>query len=260
MTLLAVDDLAVSFGGLLALRGVSLHVERGESVSVLGANGAGKTTLLRALMGRVPCARGSVRWNGEDIANAPTDALVGRGLALCPEGRQLFAGMSVEDNLLLGAYLAPSQEARRRLEDIYARFALLRERRRDLAGGFSGGEQQLIAIGRALMAQPQLLLLDEPSSGLSPVAIRQVRDILIQVKSAGMAILLVEQNVPLAVEMSQRCYLLNRGLIEAAGATADLMQDPVLADAYLGGAHEPLPAPAPARANGDRISEQGRMT
>ncbi len=238
MALLDVTDLAVSFGGVVALRGVSLHVERGETVSVLGANGAGKSTLLRALMGRARCAGGTVRWNGEDIANAETDALVGRGLALCPEGRQLFPAMSVEDNLLLGAYLAPNREARRRLDDVYRRFPLLRDRRRDLAGGFSGGEQQLIAIGRALMSQPQLLLMDEPSSGLSPIAIRQVRDILLQVRGDGMAILLVEQNVRLAVEMSQRCYLLNRGVIEATGATSDLMQDPVLADAYLGGAGE----------------------
>jgi branched-chain amino acid transport system ATP-binding protein len=238
VALLDVTDLAVSFGGVVALRGVSLHVERGETVSVLGANGAGKSTLLRALMGRARCAGGTVRWNGEDIANAETDALVGRGLALCPEGRQLFPAMSVEDNLLLGAYLAPNREARRRLDDVYRRFPLLRDRRRDLAGGFSGGEQQLIAIGRALMSQPQLLLMDEPSSGLSPIAIRQVRDILLQVRGDGMAILLVEQNVRLAVEMSQRCYLLNRGVIEATGATSDLMQDPVLADAYLGGAGE----------------------
>jgi branched-chain amino acid transport system ATP-binding protein len=235
MALLDVTDLAVSFGGAPALRGVSLHVERGESVAVLGANGAGKSTLLRALMGRVRCAGGTVRWDGEDITNAASDALVGRGLALCPEGRQLFPAMSVEDNLLLGAYLAPRREVQQRVDDIYRRFPLLRERRRELAGGFSGGEQQLIAIGRALMSKPRLLLMDEPSSGLSPIAVGRVRDILLQVRDTGMAILLVEQNVRLAVEISQRCYVLNRGLVEAAGATADLVQDPALADAYLGG-------------------------
>jgi branched-chain amino acid transport system ATP-binding protein len=181
-----------------------------------------------------------VRWEGKDVANAPTDALVAHGLALCPEGRQLFPAMSVEDNLLLGAYLAPGREVRRRLDDVYGRFPLLRQRRRDLAGGFSGGEQQLIAIGRALMSQPRLLLMDEPSSGLSPIAIGQVRDLLLQVRDAGMAILLVEQNVRLAIEMSQRCYVLNRGLIEAAGETAELVKDPVLADAYLGGVSEAI--------------------
>jgi branched-chain amino acid transport system ATP-binding protein len=238
MALLEVTDLAVSFGGAFALHGVSLKVEQSESVSVLGVNGAGKSTLLRALMGRAPCVRGTVRWEGKDVANAPTDALVAHGLALCPEGRQLFPAMSVEDNLLLGAYLAPGREALRRLNDVYGRFPLLRQRRRDLAGGFSGGEQQLIAIGRALMSQPRLLLMDEPSSGLSPIAIGQVRDILLEVRDAGMAILLVEQNVCLAVEMSQRCYVLNRGLIEAAGETAELVKDPALADAYLGGVGE----------------------
>jgi branched-chain amino acid transport system ATP-binding protein len=235
MALLDVTDLKVSFGAALALRDVSLHVERGETVSVLGANGAGKSTLLRAVMGRVPCAGGRVSWNGEDVTRVPTDGLVGRGLALCPEGRQLFPAMSVEDNLLLGAYLAPGREARGRLDDVYRRFPLLKERRRDLAGGFSGGEQQLIAIGRALMSKPLLLLMDEPSSGLSPIAIGRVRDTLLQVREAGMAILLVEQNVRLAVEMSRRCYVLNRGLIEASGPTAELVQDPALADAYLGG-------------------------
>jgi branched-chain amino acid transport system ATP-binding protein len=235
MALLEVNDLIVSFGGAVALHGVSLHVEEAESVSVLGSNGAGKSTLLRALMGRTPCAAGNVRWNGEEVANASTDALVERGLALCPEGRQLFPAMSVEDNLLLGAYLAPHREARRRLDEIYGRFPLLRDRRRDIASGFSGGEQQLIAIGRALMSKPRLLLMDEPSGGLSPIAIGRVRDILLQVRDGGMAILLVEQNVRLAVEMSQRCYVLNRGLIEASGATSDLVQDPALADAYLGG-------------------------
>ena len=211
MALLEVTDLAVSFGGAFALHGVSLQVGQGELVSVLGANGAGKSTLLRALMGRAPCVRGAVRWEGRDVANAPTDALVAHGLALCPEGRQLFPAMSVEDNLLLGAYLAPGREVRRQLHDVYGRFPLLRQRRRDLAGGFSGGEQQLIAIGRALMSQPRLLLMDEPSSGLSPIAIAQVRDLLLQVRDAGMAILLVEQNVRLAIEVSQRCYVLNRG-------------------------------------------------
>jgi branched-chain amino acid transport system ATP-binding protein len=234
MALLDVTGLSVSFGGAAALRDVSLQVQRGESVTVLGANGAGKSTLLRALMGRVRADAGSVHWNGQDITNAPSESLVSRGLALCPEGRQLFPAMSVEDNLLLGAYLSPNREAKSRLQDIYRRFPLLQERRRDLAGGFSGGEQQLIAIGRALMSMPQLLLMDEPSSGLSPIAIGRVRDILLQVRETGMAILLVEQNVRLAVEMSQRCYVLNRGQIEAEGATPDLVQDPALADAYLG--------------------------
>ena len=189
MALLEVTDLAVSSAAPLRCTAFRCRWGKAKSVSVLGANGAGKSTLLRALMGRAPCVRGAVRWEGRDVANAPTDALVAHGLALCPEGRQLFPAMSVEDNLLLGAYLAPGREVRRRLHDVYGRFPLLRQRRRDLAGGFSGGEQQLIAIGRALMSQPRLLLMDEPSSGLSPIAIAQVRDLLLQVRDAGMAIL-----------------------------------------------------------------------
>jgi branched-chain amino acid transport system ATP-binding protein len=241
MALLDVANLQVSFGVATALRGVTLCVERGESVAILGANGSGKSTLLRTLMGRVRCTAGTVRWKGVDITNASTPDLVQRGMALCPEGRQLFQAMSVEDNLLLGAHLAPSREARERIEDVYQRFPLLCKRRREPAGGFSGGEQQMIAIGRALMSKPQLLLMDEPSSGLSPIAIGYVRDILLQVRETGMAILIVEQNVRLATEMSPRCYVLNRGLIDAEGPTDKLVQDPALADAFIGGGMtEPL--------------------
>ena len=234
MAMLAISDLSVSFGGAPALRNVSLQVEAGETVAVLGANGAGKSTLLRAIIGRVPIDTGALSFDGEDITNFATDKLVRRGLSLCPEGRQLFPAMSVEDNLLLGAHLAPNQEARARLEMVYRQFPWLSERRRELAGAFSGGEQQMIAIGRALMPKPRLLLMDEPSSGLAPIAIANVRDILQQVRDSGTAILLVDQNVKLAVEMSKRCYVLNRGRIEAAGETAAMVHDPSLADAYIG--------------------------
>jgi branched-chain amino acid transport system ATP-binding protein len=235
MALLSIRDLTVAFGGALALRGVSLQVAPSETVAVLGANGAGKSTLLRAIMGRVAVAGGSLTFDGRDITHAATRRLVECGLSLCPEGRQLFPAMSVEDNLLLGAYRVPPRAARERLGGIYQRFAWLRERRREPAGRFSGGEQQLIAIGRALMSDPRLLLMDEPSSGLSPIAIGRVREILHQVRESGMAILLVEQNVRLAAEMSQRCYVLKRGLIGAEGPTAELIHDPSLADAYIGG-------------------------
>lgn len=238
MALLEVADLNIVFGGASALRGVSLAIDEGESVAVLGANGAGKSTLLRALMGRAPVSSGRVRFDGRDITGLPTDKLVESGLSLCPEGRQLFPAMSVEDNLLLGAFLAPSREAQRRLASVYERFAWLSERRGQLAGAFSGGEQQMIAIGRALMAAPRLLLMDEPSSGLAPVAIAHVRDILRQVREDGTVILLVEQNVQLAVDMSDRCYVLSRGAIEAQGPTAELVHDPSLADAYIGGLNE----------------------
>lgn len=243
MTLLSVSNLTVSFGGAFALQSVSLRVELGEAVAVLGANGAGKSTLLRAIMGRVPVSGGALSLDDQDITNARTSALVERGLSLCPEGRQLFPAMSVEDNLLLGAHFVGGREARQRLDVLYRQFSWLRDRRREMAGRFSGGEQQMIAIGRALMSKPRLLLMDEPSSGLSPIAIGHVRDLLHQVKDTGMAILLVDQNIRLAVEMSERCYVLKRGLIEAEGATADLAKDPSLADAYIG----ELPEASPGR-------------
>ena len=235
--MLEISGLSVRFGMATALRDVGLRVEAGEAVSVLGANGAGKTTLLRAIMRRVPLDGGSLRVGGEEVAHLATDRIVRRGVALCPEGRQLFQAMSVEDNLLLGAYGSPARLARERLEAILGRVPWLRARRRQLAGGFSGGEQQMVAICRALMSAPRLLLLDEPSSGLSPIAIAQIREMLQQVRREdGMTMLLVEQNVSLATQLTTRCYLLNRGAIGSEGATAALAEDPGLADAYLGGA------------------------
>ena len=235
--MLAIAGLAVRFGAAAALRDVALQVQAGEAVSVLGANGAGKTTLLRAILRRVPLEAGSLRLDGEEVSRLGTRQVVRRGVALCPEGRQLFQAMTVEDNLLLGAYGSPARLARARLETILDRVPWLRARRRQLAGGFSGGEQQQVAICRALMSAPRLLLLDEPSSGLSPIAIGQIRDLLQTVRSeAGMTMLLVEQNVSLATALTTRCYLLNRGAIAFAGATASLADDPGLADAYLGGA------------------------
>ena len=232
--MLEVEGLAVMFGAALALRGVSLRVEAGEAVSVLGANGAGKTTLLRAIMRRVPATATTLRVGGADLRGATTEQVVRHGVALCPEGRQLFPAMTGEDNLLLGAYGTPARQARRRLEAVLDQVSWLRARRRQMAGGFSGGEQQMVAICRSLMAAPRLLLLDEPSSGLSPVAIGQVRDMLVAVREQGMTLLLVEQNVKLATELTARCYLLNRGVSSSEGATADLVEDPGLTDAYLG--------------------------
>ncbi len=233
--ILAIERLGVSFGAAPALRDVSLSIAPGEAVSVLGANGAGKTTLLRAIMRRLPAATGSVRIAGEETSRLPTDQVVRRGVALCPEGRQLFQAMTVEDNLLLGAYGSANVLARTRLQAVFARVPWLAARRAQPAGSFSGGEQQMVAICRALMSAPRLLLLDEPSSGLSPIAVAQIRDMLQTVRQQdGMAMLLVEQNVALATALTGRCYLLNRGVIEAEGNTADLVNDRVLADAYMG--------------------------
>jgi branched-chain amino acid transport system ATP-binding protein len=232
--MLRIERLSVAFSGAMALSDVSMTVAQGEPVAVLGANGAGKTTLLRAVMGRVTLAAGSISLDGEAIDGLPTRERVRRGLALCPENRQVFPAMSVEENLLLGAWQASGREAARRRDALFARFAFLAARRRALAGGFSGGEQQIIAIGRALMAAPRLLLLDEPSSGLSPVAITAVRDLLLDIAAAGMAILIVEQNVGLAADLTRRCYVLDRGTVQNEGETSSLAQDPGLADTYLG--------------------------
>lgn len=236
MPFLEVENLSVAFDGVPALHDVSLEVGESEAIAVLGANGAGKSTLLRALMGRAPATGGRIVLNGERVDQLRTSARVARGLSLCPEGRQLFPSMTVQDNLLLGAHLTSGAEASRRLSRVFDQLPLLKARRQEVAGSFSGGEQQLVAIGRALMAAPRLLLMDEPSSGLSPVAIATIREILGGVAAAGTAVLLVEQNVQLAVAVTNRCYVLNRGVIEAGGATADLAQDPALADTYLGGA------------------------
>lgn len=235
MPFLEVEDLSVAFDGVPALRNLSLTVDEKEAVAVLGANGAGKSTLLRALMGRAPATGGRIVLGGERVDQLRTSARVARGLSLCPEGRQLFPSMTVQDNLLLGAHLTDGQDAARRLSRVFDQLPFLKERRSELAGSFSGGEQQLVAIGRALMAAPRLLLMDEPSSGLSPVAIATIREILSGVAATGTAVLLVEQNVQLAVAVTDRCYVLNRGVIEAEGPTAELAQDPALADTYLGG-------------------------
>jgi branched-chain amino acid transport system ATP-binding protein len=230
---LELDNVSVAFSGVPALFDVSMSIDPGEAVSVLGANGAGKTTLLRTVMGRVVPTAGTIRLDGVDITRLSTRARVDRGIALCPENRLLFGSMSVQDNLLLGAYRAPPRQAAQRLDMMYQRFAWLRERRFAMAGGFSGGEQQLVAIGRTLMAAPRVLLLDEPSSGLSPVAIATIRAVLSDVAASGATLVLVEQNVALAIELTQRCYVLNRGTIEARGDTRALAQDPALADTYM---------------------------
>ena len=235
--MLEIAGLAVSFGAAPALRDVALRVAPGEAVSVLGANGAGKTTLLRAIMRRLPLDAGTIRIAGEESGRLTTAQVVRRGVALCPEGRQLFQAMTVEDNLLLGAYGSPSRIARARLETVLGRVPWLQARRRQLAGSFSGGEQQMVAICRSLMAAPRLLLLDEPSSGLSPVAIAQIREMLQAVRREdGMTMLLVEQNVALATALTTRCTVLNRGTVAFEGATASLAEAGDLAEAYLGGA------------------------
>ena len=230
MTLLSVRHLDTRYGGVRALDGVSLEVAAGEAVAILGPNGAGKTTLLRTLAGLVRPAGGSVVFEGRDVTGRPAEQLVRDGIALVPEGRGMFAGLSVHDNLVLGAYC---RRGERGLDDIYALFPILAERGRQRAGTLSGGEQQMLAIGRALMARPRVLMLDEPSLGLAPLAVRQVFERLSELRDRGTTILLVEQNVRAALRVATRGYVLRRGAVVLEAAAGRLL-DANVVRAYLG--------------------------
>ena len=233
--LLVVEDLTVRFGSTTAVRGVSLEVPAGSITGVLGANGAGKTTTLLGICARVPRASGRIHLDGQDVSGADTVELVRAGLALCPENRRLFPNMTIEDNLLLGAFGRGRKTEQLRLREAYDRFPWVGERHSELAGGLSGGQQQTVAIARALMSHPKLLLLDEPSSGLSPVAIEEVRVLLQQVADDGTAVLLVEQNVKLVQSLCTVAWVLARGQVKDSGPVSELLSGVRVADAYLGG-------------------------
>ena len=233
--LLQVDDLHVAYGRVEAVRGVSLSVQASEITTVIGPNGAGKTTLLAALMGLLP-SRGRVLYQGEDVARLDVEARVARGLCLVPEQRELFASMSVAENLLLGGHLHRNDRgAAARLDEVYARFPRLRERRRQRAGTLSGGERQMLALGRALMTRPRLLMLDEPSLGLDPLIVRQIFQIIRGLRETGVAILLVEQNARAALETADAAFVLETGEIGMHGPATTLLHDPRVAAIYLGG-------------------------
>jgi branched-chain amino acid transport system ATP-binding protein len=240
--LIDVQDLHVSYGAIDAVQGVSLHVHPGEIVTLIGPNGAGKTTLLSALMGVLP-ARGRILLDGthalsvDGAIEAPIDQRVRAGLSLVPETRALFASMSVEDNLLLGAFRhhrEPRAAHARSLEAVFDRFPRLKERRRQEAASLSGGERQMLAIGRALMGRPRLLILDEPSLGLAPLIVKDIFRIVDGLRQAGVSILLVEQNARAALKLADRAYVLELGRITVEGPAAALAQDPRIAAAYLG--------------------------
>jgi branched-chain amino acid transport system ATP-binding protein len=230
---LEIVDLHSGYGRMEVLHGISLNVGGEEIVSVIGSNGAGKSTTLRTISGLLAFRQGQIRFNGATLHGRPVD-IVKSGISHVPEGRRLFSDMTVHENLLLGAYTCGSAELAERLERVYELFPLMRERSRQHAGSLSGGEQQMVAIGRGIMAKPQLLMLDEPSMGLAPKLVSQLADIIRAVRSLGISVLLVEQNSRLALDIADRVYVLQMGAIVAQGAAIDLRGDPFVRRAYLG--------------------------
>lgn len=234
--LLSVNGLQVRYGPVQAVRGIDLTVHQGEIVALMGANGAGKSSTLNALVGLVPKAAGQVLFDGHDITGALPETLAARGLTLSPEGRRVFGALSVEDNLRMGAFgLRDPGEIARNRDRIHDLFPILAERRQQFAGTLSGGQQQMLAVGRALMCNPKLLLLDEPSLGLAPKIVEQVFDLITTLRDQGITIVVVEQNVGMALEIADRGYVFASGQVELSGASADLQNDDAMQSAYLGG-------------------------
>jgi branched-chain amino acid transport system ATP-binding protein len=233
---LEIRDLVCRYGKVAAVKGLSLTVGRGELVALIGANGAGKTTTLRAISGLLPAAQGTIVFDGHDITRAGTRAVLSLGIAHCPEGRRVFPDMTVLENLELGCYLrTDAGEIKRDMELIFARFPLLAERQKQAAGTLSGGEQQMLAIGRALMSRPRFLLFDEPSLGLAPTVVERTFEIIKDIRKAGTTVLMVEQNAFAALEMCDRAYLLESGSLALAGTGRELIDHPHVRQAYLGG-------------------------
>ena len=234
-TLLKVEGINVYYGAIHAIKDISFQVNQGEIVTLIGANGAGKTTTLQTVSGLLRSKTGSILFDGQDINTVSTDKLVGRGLAQVPEGRRVFLQMSVEENLEMGAYTQPPAGVPRDLEMVYDLFPRLKERRSQVAGTLSGGEQQMLAMGRALMSHPKLLMLDEPSMGLAPILVEQIFDIIQDLNRKGSTILLVEQNAQMALSVAHRGYVMENGKIVATGSGAELIESPEIKRAYLGG-------------------------
>jgi branched-chain amino acid transport system ATP-binding protein len=231
---LELDDVAVSYGRRRALEGLSLKVTPGEIVTLLGANGAGKSTTLRAVSGLVRPTRGRIRYEGREITKAPADAIVAAGVSHVPEGREIFPEFTVHENLLVGGHTVARAHIDERLESVFRLFPVLRDRRAQAAGTLSGGEQQMLAIGRALMTRPRLLLLDEPSLGLAPMLAREIFRVIRRINDDGVAVLLVEQNARRALALAARGYVLETGRLVTAGSSAELAADPRVRTAYLG--------------------------
>lgn len=236
MALLEVNNLEVYYGVICALKGISFHVNEGEIVSLIGANGAGKTTMMQSTVGIIPKKSGSVIFDGQDITRTPCHKIVQLGMTQVPEGRRIFQELTVYENLMMGAYTIKDQQRfKSELDKVYDLFPRLSERRKQVAGTLSGGEQQMLAMSRALMSNPKLLMLDEPSMGLAPILVDQIFSIIKELHAAGTTILLVEQNASKALEISDRAYVLETGKITLSGTGRELMQSSDVQKAYLGG-------------------------
>ncbi|MDO5144246.1 MAG: ABC transporter ATP-binding protein [bacterium] len=234
MSMLRIDDLHVYYGSIHAIKGVSFEVNQGEIVTLIGANGAGKSTTLNTIAGLLRARSGSVSFEGKTVSGLPASRIVPMGMALCPEGRRVFQQMTVRENLEMGGYTRDKSEIDASLQNVFARFPRLKERERQVAGTLSGGEQQMLAMGRALMSKPRLLMLDEPSMGLAPLLVEQIFSIICELNQAGTTILLVEQNAQMALSIANRAYVLETGKIVKEGDARELMHDDDVRRAYLG--------------------------
>ena len=237
--MLRIEDLYAYYDSIAALKGVSIEVPKGEIVSIIGANGAGKSTLLKAISGLIKTQQGRIAYKDNDIAGQPANKIVALGISQVPEGRQIFAHLTVQDNIHLGAYLYFKRrnraEIEQRIEEVYQLFPILKRRLKQVAGTLSGGEQQMLAIARALMGRPELLLLDEPSMGLAPLIVREIFAVVNKLNQAGTTILLVEQNAKAALNVAKRAFVLETGEIVLEGLAAELLDNPKVKEAYLGG-------------------------
>ncbi|MCL2842558.1 MAG: ABC transporter ATP-binding protein [Oscillospiraceae bacterium] len=233
--MLQVKNMNVYYGSIYAVKDVSFHVEEGETVTLIGANGAGKSTILKTISGLLRSKTGSISFAGEEISNTPSHAIVKRGLAQVPEGRRVFLQMSVQENLEMGHYTQPGGTMDERITEVYQRFPRLKERYKQHAGTLSGGEQQMLAMGRALMSRPRLLMLDEPSMGLAPLLVEQIFEIIKELHAGGTTVLLVEQNANMALTVADRGYVLETGKIVLADSAKALLENDAVRKAYLGG-------------------------
>ena len=235
MSMLKVEGLNVYYGSIHAIKGVSFEVNQGEIVTMIGANGAGKSTTMNTVAGLLKPKSGSITFEGHDITSTPASKVVSLGLALCPEGRRVFQQMSVRENLEMGGYTRPAGELAASLDQVFEQFPRLKERQRQIAGTLSGGEQQMLAVGRALMSRPDLVMLDEPSLGLAPLLVREIFDIILKINAEGKTVLLVEQNALAALSIAHYAYVLEVGRVVAEAPGQELLKDPKVKEAYLGG-------------------------